>query len=176
MTTGQRIKAARKNRGFTQAKLAEKLGIPYQSIGQWERDIRNPKFRTLMRIADALDVPVEDLTDITFDKMKFDPEGAKRAWRYAGVQDLILEILKVHYGAAERKELCHHGIQQEYFLIGIPPEQAFLHDSDMDILVRAIPSLFDRIKDTRPTEEIIAEKRGELERQSNDLLELLKKD
>lgn len=61
MTTGQRIKAARKKAEMTQAELAAKLGIPYQSIGQWERDIRNPKRETLERIADALGVYYLDL-------------------------------------------------------------------------------------------------------------------
>ncbi len=61
MTTGQRIRAARKRAGLTQADLASKLGIPYQSIGQWERDVRNPKYETLQRIADALETPLSGL-------------------------------------------------------------------------------------------------------------------
>ena len=58
MTVGERIKAARINIGMTQKELAEKLGIPYQSIGQWERDQRNPKVDTLQRLADVLGVSV----------------------------------------------------------------------------------------------------------------------
>lgn len=61
MTTGQRIKEARKKAGLTQAELADKLGIPYQSISQWERDTRNPKYDTLRRIAAALGVDWMDL-------------------------------------------------------------------------------------------------------------------
>lgn len=64
MTTGQRIKSARQNAGMTQAQLAEKLGIPYQSIGQWERDIRNPKLDTLRRIAGALNITIQKLMGI----------------------------------------------------------------------------------------------------------------
>lgn len=63
MTTGQRIKAARKKAGMTQAELAGKLGIPYQSIGQWERDLRSPKIETLHRIANALLISVRELMD-----------------------------------------------------------------------------------------------------------------
>lgn len=37
MTIGERIKEFRLKAGLTQSELAEKLGIPYQSIGQWER-------------------------------------------------------------------------------------------------------------------------------------------
>lgn len=64
MTYGQRIKAARKKAGMTQTELAKKLGIPYQSIGQWEKDLRNPKLETLQRIADALGVHVLDLIGV----------------------------------------------------------------------------------------------------------------
>ncbi|MDY3905336.1 MAG: helix-turn-helix transcriptional regulator [Lawsonibacter sp.] len=51
MTTGQRIKAARKKAGMTQAELAQRLDIPFQSISQWERDVRNPKKETLEKLA-----------------------------------------------------------------------------------------------------------------------------
>lgn len=61
MTTGARIKAARKAAGMTQAELANRLGIPYQSIGQWENDLRNPKFETLQKIASALGISVAEL-------------------------------------------------------------------------------------------------------------------
>lgn len=61
VTTGQRIKAARKKAGMTQAELAQKLEIPFQSISQWERDIRNPKYETIKRIATALQVNWTDL-------------------------------------------------------------------------------------------------------------------
>lgn len=61
MTTGERIKAARKKKGLSQVQLGEMLGIPFQSISQWERDARNPKKETLRKIAQALDVSVADL-------------------------------------------------------------------------------------------------------------------
>lgn len=65
MTTGQRIKKARKQANMTQSELAMKLDIPFQSISQWERDVRNPKLETLQRIADALLVPLSSLLDQT---------------------------------------------------------------------------------------------------------------
>ena len=54
METGKRIRTARIAAGMTQAELAKKLGIPYQSIGQWERGARKPKISTIQKIADAL--------------------------------------------------------------------------------------------------------------------------
>ncbi|WP_195277047.1 helix-turn-helix domain-containing protein [Anaerotruncus rubiinfantis] len=67
MTTGQLIKAARRNAGLTQKELGEKLDVTYQTLAQWENDLRNPKYETLQRIADALDVTVEYLRGLTND-------------------------------------------------------------------------------------------------------------
>lgn len=54
MTTGQRIKEARKKAGLTQKELGAKLGVTYQTLAQWENDLRNPKQETIKRIATAL--------------------------------------------------------------------------------------------------------------------------
>lgn len=61
MTTGQLIKAARKRAGMTQTELAGKLDIPFQSVSQWERNLRKPKPETIEKIADALEVDFLDL-------------------------------------------------------------------------------------------------------------------
>lgn len=61
LTTGKYIKAARIKAGLTQEGLAQKLGVPYQSISQWERGKRKPKIETLQKIADALEIPLTDL-------------------------------------------------------------------------------------------------------------------
>ncbi len=59
---GRRIKSARKRAGMTQSDLAEKLGISYQGIAQWETGSRNPKIQSLKKIAEALLISVEELT------------------------------------------------------------------------------------------------------------------
>ncbi len=66
MTVGERIKEARKKANMTQNELAQKMGIPFQSISQWERDLRKPKYETLARIASALGCNVSELTDASF--------------------------------------------------------------------------------------------------------------
>lgn len=87
MTTGQLIKAARKKAGMTQAQLAEKLGISYVGVSQWENDLRNPKLDTLQRIAAALGVPVQDLIS---DWEAVDKEEFKRVFIYGeGIKDRI---------------------------------------------------------------------------------------
>ena len=61
MTTGEKIKAARKQKGLTQKELAEMLEIAFPMISQWEHNTSNPKLSTLQRIADALEIPVDML-------------------------------------------------------------------------------------------------------------------
>lgn len=74
MTTGQRIKAARKAAGMTQKELGDKLGLSFQSIAQWENDLRNPKYETLERLADALDIHVSQLLGDSERKIYFSGE------------------------------------------------------------------------------------------------------
>lgn len=65
MTTGELIRNARQKAGITQAELARKLGISYQSIGQWERNIRKPKPESLLKLAQALEISVSVLLGVT---------------------------------------------------------------------------------------------------------------
>lgn len=58
MSIGQRIKEVRTQLGITQAQLARRVGTTAQNISQYERNIRNPKFATLQKIASALNCDV----------------------------------------------------------------------------------------------------------------------
>lgn len=58
MTTGERIRAARKAKGFTQKELGESVGVAAITIQQYERNVREPKMDTVMRIAQALGISV----------------------------------------------------------------------------------------------------------------------
>mgnify|MGYP000454715962 FL=1 len=63
MKTGDALKNARVGAGMTQAELARRLGVTPQTVSQYERGRINPKFETLKRIADAMDVSVDSLLD-----------------------------------------------------------------------------------------------------------------
>ena len=47
MSTGEKIKIARKKAGLTQRELGEKLGVSQSAVGQFEMDRSNPKLETL---------------------------------------------------------------------------------------------------------------------------------
>lgn len=75
MSIGNKIRDARKKAGLTQKELGERLGISYQTIAQWENNLRNPKFTTLQKIADALHVDVSVFLPKEFiDSLSLGPE------------------------------------------------------------------------------------------------------
>ena len=71
MTTGEKIAKARKGAKLTQKELGEKLGVSAQSVAQWENNLRNPKIETLVKIADALNLPLFDLFFADSDDYEF---------------------------------------------------------------------------------------------------------
>jgi len=58
---GGNIRAIRLNKGFSQEKLAERSGLHRTYVGGVERGERNISFVNLVRLAKALDIPVETL-------------------------------------------------------------------------------------------------------------------
>ena len=64
MTIGNKIRFFRDLRGYTQAELGQKVGLPGDRIRQYENDVRTPKADMLGALADALDVDVAALSDI----------------------------------------------------------------------------------------------------------------
>lgn len=65
MQAGEAIKKIRIRTGLTQAELADRLGVTPQVISQYERGLKNPKIETIQRIADALNVPPQELLGST---------------------------------------------------------------------------------------------------------------
>lgn len=63
MSTGEKIKQARKNAGLTQKELGEKLGVSQAAVGQFENENSNPKLKTIRKIAEALGVTLSELVD-----------------------------------------------------------------------------------------------------------------
>ncbi len=60
-TLGQRIARLRKEKGFTQAELAEKIGIIQALISEYERDKLRPHCEMIIRFALALVVSTDEL-------------------------------------------------------------------------------------------------------------------
>ena len=62
---GKQIKNLRVNAHLTQEKLAEKSGISLDYLGKIEVNINRPGLKTLIKISNALDLPVKKLFEFT---------------------------------------------------------------------------------------------------------------
>ena len=148
MTTGERIKAARKSAGITQKELADRLGISYQGIAQWENDLRNPKRETLHRIADALGVTTYDLMGQTEGG---GVEGLDGNPAYLGVAAMLKDI----YGDYQEKSIAGDYAAGTYYLVGKGKDRFILERDDIDKIVgaakAAIPPIVEAVK--RPESE-----------------------
>lgn len=63
MTIGEKIRAVRLEKGFSQRELQQRSGVERNFISLVENNHRSPSFKTLVRIAEALGVSVGYITD-----------------------------------------------------------------------------------------------------------------
>lgn len=62
---GQRVRDIRKSKGLSQEQLGEKAGFHFSYIGGVERAEKNITLTNLIKIADALEVPIIELFSYT---------------------------------------------------------------------------------------------------------------
>ena len=58
---GEVISTLRKEKGMTQKELADRLNITDKAVSKWERDISFPDTATIPKLAEILEVSVEEL-------------------------------------------------------------------------------------------------------------------
>lgn len=172
MSTGEHIKEARKRAGMTQVELAEKLNIPFQSVSQWERDLRNPKYETLQRIAQVLNTSVSDLMGVTWEdapsvlKTKLTDGESNPITRQLAIEQCVFAILGELYGPINEKMIFNSdGFgYHRYYVVGQAPNTFILKISDTRLLARwitdtlkaSMPTLVERLMDNRSEEEFVA--------------------
>jgi transcriptional regulator with XRE-family HTH domain len=61
MTFGERLKAERTKKGWTQDELAEKLFVSRQSVSKWENGANYPNIEILIKLSDLFGVTVDEL-------------------------------------------------------------------------------------------------------------------
>src|SRR5271156_4406179 len=59
-TFGQRLKRLRDRAGLSQPALAEAAGVPVATIRGWEQNRRDPILPTALKVAEALDCPLDE--------------------------------------------------------------------------------------------------------------------
>lgn len=67
MIIGQRIKELRKERGISQKKLADAIGVDKRAVIFWEQEINEPKATYIKNLALYFDVSADFLLGISDD-------------------------------------------------------------------------------------------------------------
>ena len=58
---GETIASLRKEKGMTQSELAEKMNVTDKAVSKWERNLSCPDINTISKLANILDISVEEL-------------------------------------------------------------------------------------------------------------------
>lgn len=66
------IRTFRKQNGFSQAQLADKIGVSQTAVFYWEKGTREPDVKTIMRISELLHVSLNDLYGVEEDTTAHD--------------------------------------------------------------------------------------------------------
>jgi transcriptional regulator with XRE-family HTH domain len=79
MTIGEKIKALRKKRGWSQTELGERVGIKPQNISKYEKNKTVPRESTLQVFAEVFQMPLSEFTQLVtpIDIPDLDPEIAE---------------------------------------------------------------------------------------------------
>lgn len=169
MTVGENIRRIRKEKGLTQKQLGELCNpqIAEANIRKYELGKANPKIETIDKIASALGVNIVDIMErFTMERYKTTSEY-QQLEKTVHAQEGIIAILTDIYGKVEDKDLEGKYGSGHYYLVGEGPEQFILYDGDIDALYEStkasIPSLVERMKDSRPEEEAVREYLKELD-------------
>lgn len=63
-TIGLLINTKRKEKGLTQKALADQLNVTDKAVSKWERDVAKPDINTIPRLAEILDLSIEELMNL----------------------------------------------------------------------------------------------------------------
>lgn len=90
-TTGEIISSKRHEKGMTQKDLAELLNITDKAVSKWERDVSLPDINTIPKLAEILDISIEEL-------IKSNPQNNTKNRKMDYLIDLILRAVPMALG------------------------------------------------------------------------------
>ena len=108
-TLGQRIARLRKEKGYTQAELADRIGIIRELISNYERQRIRPNYEMIIRLAFALEVTTDELLGVKPSKSNGGQPTLKIQRRMKKIvalpesqQKFILKAIDSHLKALEK--------------------------------------------------------------------------
>jgi transcriptional regulator with XRE-family HTH domain len=76
MSFGRHMRALRGKAGLSRAELARRAGVPVATLRNWEQDRGMPGLPALLRLAEALGVPVERFAEGVEDPAGDEPDAS----------------------------------------------------------------------------------------------------
>ncbi|WP_419198623.1 helix-turn-helix domain-containing protein [Wolbachia endosymbiont of Rhagoletis cingulata] len=85
----QKVRSWRLKRGYTQKDLAEKIGVTYQVILQYEKGTQKISIEKLYSMAEVLSINIKDLIPVSNEKICFEDKGEE-------ILNLVREYKKIN--------------------------------------------------------------------------------
>lgn len=102
MNVGEQIKYYRNQKGYTQKQLGELCDMADSAIRRYEAGRAKPKIETLAKIANALDLTVEDFLDLTCIEVLNQPNDSNRKAKSSLENNLLSHFNKLNINGKEK--------------------------------------------------------------------------
>jgi len=102
-TLGMMISSIRKDKGMTQLDLAKEMGVTDKAVSKWERDLSCPDISSFAKLAEVLNVSIDELMQTKTESRSADQSESIRRMIHLilkavslamGVCVVVLSILK----------------------------------------------------------------------------------
>lgn len=93
-TLGTMISSLRKDKGITQLELAEIMGVTDKAVSKWERDLSCPDINSIPKLAEILEISVDDLMQGKTETKEQDTKEKKENISRNKVDEIVDTVLK----------------------------------------------------------------------------------
>ena len=131
MQLGEKIKQLRKERGYSQEKLAELLGVSRQAVTKWENDTGIPDIENLITLSKVFEISVDELLSLKNPSQNISNEQGGNI--YGSITEYDIDAAK-HYD-------FHLGCAKSIVITSANSEKI-----RVDLMSNAIPTILEDFK------------------------------
>jgi transcriptional regulator with XRE-family HTH domain len=157
---GKKISTCRREKNMTQMEIADKLGISFQAVSNWERGETMPDIAKLNELSQLLDIPIDELLDNQIGTAKIQKLVENNS--EAGIETVeefveIAPILKPEYSETLAGNLTETALSNFNDLAALAP---YLSEETLGDFARKVPT--DKLNHVAPmapylSEEVLVE-------------------
>lgn len=94
---GKRIKEAREKCGYTQAELAEEIGVSQNFLGDIERGIKLPSLNKLIVLSNSLKLSLDTMFAESLDNMVYEPNEVYYTDRQLAIMKNVIKAINDNF-------------------------------------------------------------------------------